>query len=155
MNSKGLCGITSRITYLKHRKQFSTGLFINPNFWNSKQQLVKPPEPDVDYINSQLSLIRTKLSQAFLFLKVKVTDFNAQDIYLQYKEETNKKDFGVVEVYNLHSDRIKKSIWIDSSLFFYSFKIKISVIHSKSVIKSMVMNIKISKMLIAILMFII
>ncbi len=44
VNSKGLCAITGRLTYLKVRKQFSIGLFINPNNWNSKQQLVKPPE---------------------------------------------------------------------------------------------------------------
>ncbi len=62
VNSKGLCGITCRLTYLKSRKQFSTRQFINPSLWNSKQQLVKPPEPDADYINSQLSLIRTKLN---------------------------------------------------------------------------------------------
>ena len=42
VNSKGLCGITCRLTYLKQRKQFSTGQFINPTNWNSKQQFVKP-----------------------------------------------------------------------------------------------------------------
>ena len=70
-----------RITYLKKRKLIATGLFINPNFWHSKQQLVKPPEPDSDYISSQLSLIRTKLNQAFLFLQVKSAAFAVDDIY--------------------------------------------------------------------------
>jgi hypothetical protein len=32
---------------------FATGQFITPNNWNSKQQLVKPPEPDNDIINTQ------------------------------------------------------------------------------------------------------
>ena len=70
VNSKGLCGITCRVTYLKHRKQFSTGLSINPFFWNSRQQLVELPEPDAELINTKLSLIRTNLTQAFLFLKL-------------------------------------------------------------------------------------
>ena len=70
-NATGKCPIRCRITYNKQQKEFSTGIFINPTNWNSKQQLVKPPEPDAEFINSQLSLIRTKLNQAFLFLQVK------------------------------------------------------------------------------------
>ena len=81
VNSKGLCGITCRVTYLKQRKQFSTGLSINPSLWNSIQQLVEPPEPDSELLNTQLSLIRTNLTQAFLFLQVKGTPFNVDDIY--------------------------------------------------------------------------
>ena len=61
LNNKGLCVLMCRITYNKVRKTFSTGLFINQHLWHSKQQHVNPPEPDADYINSQLSLIRTKL----------------------------------------------------------------------------------------------
>ena len=63
--------ILCRITYRGKRKQMASGLFINPSFWNSKQQLVEPPEPDENYINTQLSLIRQNLNQAFLFLQVK------------------------------------------------------------------------------------
>jgi len=100
INSKGLCAITCRITYLKVRKQFSTGLFINPNFWHSKkQQLVKPPEPDAEFINAQLSLIKTKLNQAFLFLQVKGTAFTVGNIYIQYRGETIKNKFGMKETH--------------------------------------------------------
>ncbi|WP_415865166.1 Arm DNA-binding domain-containing protein [Thalassobellus suaedae] len=53
-NKKDKSVIFCRLTYNKKRKQFSTGLFINPDQWNSKQQYVKPPEPDSKYINSQL-----------------------------------------------------------------------------------------------------
>lgn len=119
-NSKGLCGIMCRLTYNKVRKTFSTGLSINPSLWNSKQQSVKPPEPDAEIINTQLSLIKTKLSQAFLFLQVKGSDFTVDDIYKQYKGETPKKEFGVMEVYNLHSDRIKKLIGIDIQMVTYT-----------------------------------
>ena len=57
-----------RITYDKSRKQFSTGLFINPKHWNSKQQYVEPQEPDSELKNTQLSLIKIKLSQAYNYL---------------------------------------------------------------------------------------
>ncbi|MBE9489305.1 MAG: hypothetical protein IMY67_03335 [Bacteroidetes bacterium] len=55
-----------RLTYLEKRKQFSTGQFVNPNNWKCKQQIVKLPEPDSDIINTQLSLIKTKINRAFL-----------------------------------------------------------------------------------------
>ncbi len=69
LNKKGLCPINCRLTFSKSKKHFSTGLFINPKHWNSKQQLVEPSEPDAELINTQLSLIKTKLSQAFYFYK--------------------------------------------------------------------------------------
>ncbi|MEZ4858418.1 MAG: Arm DNA-binding domain-containing protein [Flavobacteriaceae bacterium] len=61
-NLMGLCPVKCRITFLKKRKEFSTGLFINPENWNSKRQLVVPPEPEITYANNQLSLIRQKLN---------------------------------------------------------------------------------------------
>ena len=70
INQTNKCAIKCRITSQKKRKEFSTGLFINSSLWNSKRQLVEPPEPDIEYINTQLSLIRQNLNQAFLFLKL-------------------------------------------------------------------------------------
>ncbi|MCA0152093.1 Arm DNA-binding domain-containing protein [Winogradskyella vincentii] len=81
-----------RITINNMRKQFSSGHFVKYKNWNSKTQSVEPPEPDAELINTQLSLIKTKLSQAFLFLQVKGSDFNVHDIYKQYKGETPKME---------------------------------------------------------------
>ena len=113
VNNKGKCPLRSRITYLAKRKQFASGQFVNPDNWNSKQQLVVPPEPDENYINTQLSLIRQNLNQAFLFLQVKGASFAVQDIYKQYKGETPKDEVGVMEVYRQHSARIEKLIGIE------------------------------------------
>ena len=134
LNKKGKCPLKCRITFNKVRYHFATGQFINPKHWNSKQQRVEPPEPDAELINTQLSLIKTKLSQAFLFLQVKGTEFNVDDIYRQFKGETNKRDFGVVEVYNLHSDRVKKLIGIDIKEVTYKKYLE-SGVHLKDFIK--------------------
>jgi len=112
--------LVCRLTFQKKRKEFSTGMFINPTNWNSKRQFVEPPEPDVDYINTQLSLIRQNLNQAFLFLQVKGTSFTVLDIYNQYKGETPKDEVGVMEAYRLHSDRIKRLVGIDIKEVTYS-----------------------------------
>ena len=37
----------------RNKKQLATGQFVNPTNWQSKQQLVKPPESDAEIINSQ------------------------------------------------------------------------------------------------------
>ena len=57
-----------------------------------------------------------------------------QDIYIQYKGETNKKDFGVLEVYNIHSARIKKLIGIDIKFVTYQKYLE-SGVHLKGFIK--------------------
>ena len=43
INKQGKSALKSRLTFRKQRKEFSTGQFINPTNWQSKQQLVKPP----------------------------------------------------------------------------------------------------------------
>jgi hypothetical protein len=93
INATGKCPIKCRLTYLKQRKEFSTRQFINPDNWKSKQQLVKPPEPDSDIINLQLSLIKTKINRAFLMLQIKEEDFNVDDVYSLYKGEKTQKQY--------------------------------------------------------------
>ena len=115
-NAKGLCALMCRLTYNKARKTFSTGQFINPNNWNSKQQLVKPPEPDNDYINNQLSLIKTKINRAFLMLQVKEEKFNVEDIYSTYKGKKRTKEYNAVEFFNSYLEKLKKLIGIDIQL---------------------------------------
>ncbi|AVR45064.1 hypothetical protein C7S20_07160 [Christiangramia fulva] len=37
-NKKGITSISCRITVDKTRKEFSTGLFINPDYWSKEKQ---------------------------------------------------------------------------------------------------------------------
>ena len=107
INSKGLCALTCRLTYNKTRKQFSTGQFINPNNWNSKQQLVKPPEPDSDYINNQLSLIKTKINRAFLLLQIKEESLTVIDVYKGFRGEKTAKEYNTIEFFERYLKRLK------------------------------------------------
>ncbi len=107
------CPLYCRITFREKRKEFSTGLFINPKHWNSKQQIVKPPEPDSDTINSQLSLIKTKINRAFLLLQVKEANFTVEDIYSLYKGKKLVKEHNVIEYFERYLNRLKTLIGID------------------------------------------
>ncbi|MDU8884544.1 Arm DNA-binding domain-containing protein [Yeosuana sp. MJ-SS3] len=113
MNKKGLCPITCRLTLEKRKKHFATGLFINPKHWNSKQQYVEPPEPDAEIINTQLSLIKTKINKAFLMLQVQENSFTVEDIYKTYKGEKIEKEYNVIEYFECYLKRLKTLIGID------------------------------------------
>ena len=113
INRKGLVPIICRITYKNERKPFATGLFIKPNEWYSKSQLAKPPNEDNNFINAELSLIKNKINQAFLFLQVQGAEFDVEDIYKQYKGESTQKQIGIVEFYSSYLERLKKMIGKD------------------------------------------
>jgi len=113
LNKKGKCPIKCRLTLNKTRHHFATGQFINPEHWNSKQQLVKPPEPDSEYINSQLSLIKTKINRAFLLLQVKEESFTVTDVYKNFKGEKTAKEYNTVEFFEHYLKKLKKLVGID------------------------------------------
>ena len=99
-----------RITYLKQRKQFSSGLFINPNNWNNTLQKTIISDTEHQQINTQLSLIKQEINQAFLFLQVQKDEFDVDDIYLKYKGEDTKPAKSLMEVFELHNSRMKMLI---------------------------------------------
>ena len=112
-NRLGLAPLRCRITYLGERKPFATGLFVNPKHWDSKSQLAKPPNEDNNFINAELSLIKNKINQAFLFLQVQGVEFDVEDIYKQYKGEPIQKQLGIVQFYSSYLERLKKMIGKD------------------------------------------
>ncbi|MXS70496.1 tyrosine-type recombinase/integrase [Flavobacteriaceae bacterium W22] len=109
-NSKGLAPLKCRITYMGERKPFATGLFINPQNWDNKQQKVKPPNSENETINTQLSLIKNKINQAFLFLQVNAEEFDVEDVFLRYKGSTPKRNKTILQLFQEHNDRIEKLI---------------------------------------------
>ena len=72
INSKGRCPSTCRITYELERKKFSTGLFINPKNWSSAKQQAVPLNTENTQINTQLSLIKQEINQAFFLRPPKI-----------------------------------------------------------------------------------
>ncbi len=109
INKKHKCPIRCRITFNSRRKEFSTGLFINPNHWKSKKQKAYIPD-DNDYTNNQISLIRQELNQAFLYLKMNDENFDVRDVYSLYRGNGVKSDKTLLEVFDLHNNRMEKLI---------------------------------------------
>lgn len=112
-NKKGLCPVRCRLTYQKKRKIFSTGLFIKPDNWDNGLQLAKPPNPENNIINMQISLISQKINEAFLMLQVQPEIFDVDDIYRKYSGEDIKTEIGILAAYDLHNEKTKKLIGRD------------------------------------------
>ena len=53
INKQGKCPIRCRLTYLKTRKIFSTGIFINPDLWDSGKQKALPDSKENTILNNK------------------------------------------------------------------------------------------------------
>lgn len=115
INANSLCPLTCRITNENQRKEFSTGIFMNPDYWNASKQKAYPPNKGNTQINTQLSLIKQDINQAFLFLQVQEKDFDVDDIYRQYKGENIKQDKSINEMFHLHITKQEKLIGISTT----------------------------------------
>lgn len=131
----GKAPLFCRLTYLEKRKQFSTGIFINPKSWNNSSQEVEPPNNDNNYINSQLNLIKNQINQVFLYLQINNSEFTVDDIYSKFIGNTPKKELGVLEVYELFNIRIHKLIGSDLKKVTYKKYVE-SFRHLKSFVKA-------------------
>jgi len=110
LNLNGNVLIKCRLTYNKKRKDFSTGISVNPDYWDPKKQRLLDKSDQEETINMQLSLIKNKLSKAFLMLQIKEEAFSVNDIYNLFQGKSLEKDMGIIEVYNLHNERIERLI---------------------------------------------
>ena len=113
VNASGKCPVRCRITYNKQRKEFSTGLFIFPKYWNRKKQKIMDDAEQSEYINTQLSLIINKINQAFLLLQIQENSFAVEDIYALFKGDKLKKEYNTVEYFGVFLERLKRLVGID------------------------------------------
>jgi integrase len=113
INKIGKCPIRCRITFIKTRKEFSTGVFINPDYWDSGKQKASPTSTDNTTLNNKLSLIHQQIDRAFLMLQILPNDFDVDDIYRKYKGEDSKEEITILGAYDLHNSKTEKLIGID------------------------------------------
>tara|TARA_R110000868_G_scaffold337619_3_gene598511 strand:- start:407 stop:1561 length:1155 start_codon:yes stop_codon:yes gene_type:complete len=99
MNQRGLCPISCRITFEKKRLAFATGLFVNPEYWNAKRQIVLTGDSGCKSKNGQLSLIGQKLNNAFLSLELTSDEYGINDIFDKYAGRIVQKEDNVVNYF--------------------------------------------------------
>ena len=112
-NSKGVCPLYCRITYSGKRKQFSTGIFVDPGHWIAKKQLVITEAPTARNLNGRLAVIRQKLQLAFLALDLEGTPFDVGDITAKYFGKKVRKEVTLVQYFRDYLARQSKLIGKD------------------------------------------
>jgi len=113
INQKGLCSFHCRITLNNARKQFSTGLFINPSYWDNKLQKVNTHEPNHKYINAQIERIQVKIYNIALVFQLQGIKYSLNDICNDYKGIESKKKECISSYYNQYLSRIQKLIGLE------------------------------------------
>ncbi len=134
-NKAGKCSLRCRMTYKKTRHEFATGLFMLPSAWQNTQQQVAPGGLETDYVNTEISLIRNRINQVFLLLKIQNSNFNVEDIYLSFKGENIKTEKTILEVFELHNSKMYKLIGKSYSVATY-YKFKETNNHIRNFIKN-------------------
>ncbi|MGO2102100.1 MAG: phage integrase SAM-like domain-containing protein [Psychroflexus halocasei] len=115
--------IYCRVTYLGNRKNFSTGLEIYSENWDSKLQESKGEE----MLNQNLHLIKHKLEEIELYLKIKGEAFSVDDIVALYFNKPKPKNETLISFYKkflekqerLIGKEIKQITW---NKYYYIFK---------------------------------
>jgi integrase/recombinase XerD len=113
INRKGLSSVHCRITLNKGRKQFSTGHFVNPSYWNNKHQKVTPHEANHKYINAQIERLQVKIYNIALVFQLQGKKYSLEDICNEYKGVEIKKKEYISSYYNQYLSRIKKLIGLE------------------------------------------
>jgi integrase/recombinase XerD len=112
-NQKGLCPLNCRITLNKDRKQFTTGLFVNPIYWENKLQKVNSNDDNYKFINAQIKQIQTKLNNIVLVFQLQGEICTLDNIYNKYIGIEIKKKEYVLAYYKQYLAKIKKLVGLE------------------------------------------
>ncbi|EIA08675.1 site-specific integrase [Flavobacterium frigoris] len=112
-NQRGLCALNCRITLNKKRKQFNTGLLVNPKYWESKLQKVTILEPNHKYINAQLERIEVKIYNIALVFQLQGIPCKLDNIFNEYKGIPIRKEEYILSCYRKYVSRIQKLVGIE------------------------------------------
>lgn len=112
--------LNCRLIYHQKRKVFSTGISVNSSDWYPKQQVLNVDTINNEDNNNLLLLMKHELNQAFLELKVQKKAFDVNDIYRLFNGEALIDEKTLIEVFNLHNNRMKAVLGIEITKSTYS-----------------------------------
>ncbi|HEX8575804.1 MAG TPA: phage integrase SAM-like domain-containing protein [Flavobacterium sp.] len=102
-----------RITLNGDRKQLNTGIQIESEYWDSKTQTVLKSYENAILLNSQLDVIKSKINNIYMILKLQENPFSVDDIYNKYIGKEIKSKESILSYYNQYLFKIKKLIGIE------------------------------------------
>lgn len=112
-NKKGICPLNVRITYLKKRKEASSGIMVEPKLWDAKQQRVISKSILEEQLNQQLEIQIAAIRKAYLQLQLSGGEFTVDDIFTSYLGKPIIKDYGLVQYFKEYLNKKEKLIGKD------------------------------------------
>lgn len=112
-NKKNQAPIYCRITLNGNRKQFSTGINLETEFWDSKKQLVLKNHKTASLYNSLLDNIKSKINNAYGILKLEDNVFTIEEILDKYLGKEVKKKENILSYYKQYLSKIKKLVGLE------------------------------------------
>lgn len=112
-NKKNQSPLYCRITLNGNRKQLSTGIHIEDDYWDNKNQVILKSHISAILYNSQLDTIKSKVNSIYMILRLQEIPFSIEDVHNKYLGKELKKSEFVLSYYNQYLSKIKKLVGIE------------------------------------------
>lgn len=112
-NKKNQSPLFCRLTLNGNRKQLSTGINIESEHWDTKNQVILKSHKSAILLNAELEKIKSKVNSIYLILKLQENPFNIADIRDKYFGKELKKSEFILSYYNQYLFKIKKLVGLE------------------------------------------
>lgn len=109
-NKKNQSPLYCRITLNGTRKQFSTGIQIEYEYWENKKQQIINLHESAKLYNTQLSSIKLKINKIYTILSLQESNFTVDDILNIYSGKEIRKKESFLSYYTKYLSKLKKLI---------------------------------------------
>ena len=112
-NKKNQSPLFCRLTLNGNRKQLSTGINIESEHWDTKNQVILKSHKSAILYNSQLDTIKSKVNSIYMILRLQENPFSVEDIHDKYLGKEIKKSEFVLSYYKQYLAKIKKLVGLE------------------------------------------
>lgn len=112
-NKKNQSPLYCRLTLNGNRKQLSTGIHIEADNWDTKNQVILKSHKSAILYNSQLDKIKSKVNSIYMILRLQENPFSVEDIHDKYLGKEIKKSEFVLCYYKQYLVKIKKLVGLE------------------------------------------
>ncbi|MFV8377524.1 phage integrase SAM-like domain-containing protein [Flavobacterium sp. LB3R33] len=112
-NKKNQSPLFCRLTLNGNRKQLSTGINIESEHWDTKNQVILKSHKSAILYNSQLDKIKSKVNSIYMILRLQENPFSIEDIHDKYFGKELKKSEFILSYYKQYLSKIEKLVGLE------------------------------------------
>lgn len=112
-NKKNQSPLFCRLTLNGNRKQLSTGINIESEHWDTKNQVILKSHKSAILYNSQLDKIKSKINSIYMILQLQENIFSIEDIHGKYLGKELKKSEFILSYYKQYLSKIEKLVGLE------------------------------------------